>query len=38
MILEKPLQLLEGKKLQQGVEFYIAAASSEIQAECERNG
>ncbi len=30
--------IVRGKKVAQGVEFYIAAASSEIQAECERNG
>ncbi len=30
--------IVRGKKVAEGVEFYIAAASSEIQAECERNG
>ena len=30
--------IVRGKKVAQGVEFYVAAASSEIQAECERNG
>ncbi len=31
-------EVLKGKKIAEGVEFYIAAASSEVQAESERNG
>ncbi len=38
MILEKLPAIVRGKKVAEGVEFYIAAASSEIQAESERNG
>lgn len=31
-------EVLRGKKIAEGVEFYVAAASSEVQAESEKNG
>ena len=31
-------EIVKGKKVADGVEFYIAAASSEVQGECEKSG
>ena len=36
--LAQAAQVVEGKKVDEGVEFYVAAASSEVQSESERRG
>jgi homoaconitate hydratase len=36
--LKQAAQVLEGKKIKEGVEFYVAAASSEVQKEAEEAG
>ena len=36
--IKEAAEIINGKKVADGVEFYIAAASSEVQTECERLG
>jgi len=36
--IKEAAEIIKGKKVADGVEFYIAAASSEVQTECERLG
>ncbi len=36
--IKEAAEIISGKKVADGVEFYIAAASSEVQTECERLG
>ncbi|NNG27044.1 MAG: homoaconitase, partial [Ignavibacteriaceae bacterium] len=36
--IKQAAEIINGKKVDEGVEFYIAAASSEVQTECERLG
>ncbi|MCH9028028.1 MAG: homoaconitase [Bacteroidetes bacterium] len=36
--IKEAAEIIKGKKVAVGVEFYIAAASSEVQSECERLG
>ena len=38
MILKKHAEVVKGKKVADGVEFYVAAASSEVQKESELAG
>jgi len=36
--IQQAAEVVKGKKIADGVEFYVAAASSEVQAECEKTG